>query len=96
MEDKHYFNKVCLCRFILVPSLAMKVVFLLLVQERGVGTSSQWKICTLPLGRKGRVESFPLYLLFVNYLQLKLILMLKWHIFLVAHSFPLKFYFIEV
>lgn len=43
MKDKNYFSEVSLCRFILAlsPSQVIKAVFLLVVQEKGKGTSSQ-------------------------------------------------------
>ena len=58
IEDKGYFNKVCLHRphSVLTLSLVIMVVFLLLLQERGGGTPSQREIYDLLLGRWGRAK----------------------------------------
>ena len=83
MEDKGRFSKVCLCRLQLVLSPVLKVIsgdrviLLFLVWEREM--SLQIEIYALPLDRKGEGREFLLCLLFLNGLQLKIILMPKWH-----------------
>lgn len=57
--------------------LVIKIVSLFLVWERGGGTPSQRKMYVLLLGRKVEERGFLLCLLFLNCLQIKIILMPK-------------------
>ena len=56
---------------------------LFLVWEKGEGTPSPREIYALLLGRKGEGRELLLCLLFLSCLQLKIILMPKWHILVV-------------
>ena len=56
IDDKGYFNKVCLCRLVSVPPVSVIRIVFFLVQEKGDTFTKE--IYALFLANRGKVESF--------------------------------------